>query len=220
MPSRDQQSFGYRQNRDSAAVPARSWVGSQQDAEAQEMTVSQTFGRCGVAAVACALACVAVPAPAGAVGPRPRGAHLTGAQRSTLVDATRRFRDVRQAVRAGYLPTEDCVPGMGFHYANPARSTDPRIDPVRPEILLYVAGPHGTVRLAGLEYFRPDADGDLRTDRDRPDLFGQRFDGPMLGHPVPVGAPLMPVHYDLHVWLYEHNPDGELATVNPRITCR
>lgn len=136
-----------------------------------------------------------------------------------LLNATRRFRDVRQAIAAGYVPTRDCVPGMGLHYSNPRLSEDPRIDPLRPEILLYWAGPHGSVRLAGLEYFRPDADGDLDTDRDRPYLLGHPFNGPMMGHPVPPGHPAMPVHYDLHVWLYENNPAGELTTENPRVRC-
>ncbi|AEV83842.1 hypothetical protein ACWT_2599 [Actinoplanes sp. SE50] len=157
--------------------------------------------------------------PAGPADPRPDGLRLTGAERSMLLAATRRFRDVREAVRAGYLPTDDCVPGMGLHYSNPALAADPRIDPEHPEILLYVRGDHGRVHLAGLEYYRPDADGDLRTDGDRPALFGHRFNGPMLGHPVPVGAPPMPVHYDLHVWLYTRNPAGELTTDNPVITC-
>ncbi|WIM99110.1 hypothetical protein ACTOB_002749 [Actinoplanes oblitus] len=143
---------------------------------------------------------------------RPRPQHLTDAQRKMLLDATHRFRDVRQAVKAGYVPTEDCVPGMGLHYANPARVAAAHVDPAKPPILLYLPGKHGKLQLTGLEYFHADADGDLRTDGDRPDLFGHPFDGPMEGHP-------MPVHYDMHVWLYLPNPEGELTTLNPKITC-
>ncbi|GAA4602822.1 hypothetical protein BJY16_004383 [Actinoplanes octamycinicus] len=158
--------------------------------------------------------------PTGApASPRPRPQHLTDAQRKLLIDATHRFRDVRKAIKAGYLPTEDCVPGMGLHYANPARTSATRIDPAKPPILLYALDKHGKPQLTGLEYFHPDADGDLHTDRDRPNLFGHPFDGPMEGHHVPPGAPPMPVHYDLHVWLYLQNPNGELATLNPKITC-
>jgi len=29
----------------------------------------------------------------------------------------------------------------------------------------------------------------------------------------------MPVHYDLHVWLYQSNPSGELTSDNPKATC-
>jgi hypothetical protein len=36
----------------------------------------------------------------------------------------------------------------------------------------------------------------------------------MLGH-----EPGMPVHYDLHVWLYQANPDGVFASWNPSVSC-
>ena len=77
----------------------------------------------------------------------------------------------------------------------------------------------GSVRLGALEYFRADADGNLKTAEDRPTLFGHPFDGPMAGHPMPPGQPSMPVHYDLHVWLYQTNPSGELKSDNPKVNC-
>lgn len=157
--------------------------------------------------LAVALAATLVPAPAPAV--------LTNAQRTVLTEATRQFRDSRAALAAGYQRAHDCVPGMGYHWAHPARSADTVIDPVLPEVLLY----DKRGRLLGIEYFKADADGNLKTDPDRPTLFGNPFDGPMAGHEVPPGHPPMPVHYDLHVWLYEPNPAGELATLNPRVTC-
>jgi len=36
----------------------------------------------------------------------------------------------------------------------------------------------------------------------------------MFGH-----EPGMPFHYDLHVWLYRHNPAGLSAMWNPRVDC-
>ncbi|SDS95457.1 hypothetical protein [Actinoplanes derwentensis] len=150
--------------------------------------------------------------PAPAAPPAPA---LTAAQRTVLTEATRQFRDVTKALAAGYLKTDACVPGMGYHYAHPAYSADTNIDPARPEVLLY----DRHARLLGLEYFKADTDGDLKTDPDRPTLFGNRFDGPMTGHEVPHGHPPMPVHYDLHVWLYQTNPAGGLATTNPKVTC-
>jgi len=170
-------------------------------------------------ATACAgVAVTAVTGPALAQTPHHR-AHLTSHQRAVLLDATRRFRDVRRAIAAGYQPTRDCVPGMGFHYAKPALAGDTNIDPVRPDILVYRRVAGGAVRLSALEYFRADADGDIATAGDRPTLFGHPFDGPMAGHPLPPGQPAMPVHYDLHVWLYQANPRGELVAENPRVTC-
>jgi hypothetical protein len=184
---------------------------------------SERWSRRVAALLAGACAVAAVTVPAGAAPARtPRPPHdtprLTGAQRAVLLEATRRFRDVKQAIEAGYLPTRDCVPGMGFHYVKPALAGDTNIDPTLPEVLVYTAA-GGTVRLAALEYFRADADQNLKTDEDRPTLFGHPFNGPMPGHPLPPGQPPMPTHYDLHVWLYQHNPTGELATTNPGVDC-
>ena len=71
-----------------------------------------------------------------------------------------------------------------------------------------------TRRLVAIEYVKNDADGDLGTDDDRPSLFGEPFDGPMEGH-----EPGQPVHYDLHAWVWRHNPAGELAQFNPEVGC-
>lgn len=49
----------------------------------------------------------------------------------------------------------------------------------------------------------------------RPSVFETiPFDGPMLGHEQG-----MPVHSDLHVWLYKHNPAGMLEPWNPAVSC-
>ena len=29
----------------------------------------------------------------------------------------------------------------------------------------------------------------------------------------------MPIHYDLHAWLYERNADGRFTMFNPRVKC-
>ena len=29
----------------------------------------------------------------------------------------------------------------------------------------------------------------------------------------------MPIHYELHVWLYRHDPAGRFAMWNPRVHC-
>jgi hypothetical protein len=183
------------------------------------MAVSPALWRRQLAAALVAT-CASLGAGGGSAHARtPDTPGLTSAQRAVLLEATIRFRDVRRAVAAGYRPTRDCVPGMGFHYANPALAGDTNIDPTLPEILVYTAAPGGGVRLAALEYFKADADGNLKTAEDRPTLFGHPFDGPMAGHPVPAGQPPMPVHYDLHVWLYRTNPKGELTAQNPEVDC-
>lgn len=136
-----------------------------------------------------------------------------------LKAATARYHSFAQAERDGYtVAGEPCVaapPGtMGIHAVNPALLADPAIDPLRPEILLYVPKQNGKLKLVGVEYLKFDADGNLATDDDRPSLFGQPFDGPMAGH-----TPTMPVHYDLHVWVWKDNPSGLFAMFNPSLSC-
>jgi hypothetical protein len=178
-----------------------------------------------------AVIAVAVTALAGiAIGPPSASAHdsvaenpaleLSKAQQKTIRKATKKFRDVDAALAAGYVPTEECVAlpdgggGMGFHYVNPGYLMDGVIDPTKPEILLYHVDDDDELKLGGVEYFAADADQDLTTDADRPDLYGKPFDGPMPGH-----GPDMPVHYDLHVWLYTDNPAGTLAPWNTEVSC-
>jgi hypothetical protein len=128
--------------------------------------------------------------------------------------ASARFHSVVQAERAGYVRESPCIPGEGFHYGHPSLLGDSVLDPKRPELLLYELKPNVELRLVGVEYFKADADQDLSTVEDRPSLFGQAFDGPMLGH-----FPGQPSHYELHVWLWERNPNGIFALPNPNVDC-
>lgn len=133
--------------------------------------------------------------------------------------ATRAFRDVRAARAAGYEAAGPCASdpkygGMGIHYGNPELLADGELDITKPEVLVYQPARNGRLRLGAVEYFQVDADQHLATQEDRPSLFELPFDGPMLGH-----DPEMPIHYDLHVWLYRHNPAGMFAAFNPLVRC-
>lgn len=169
-------------------------------------------------AIGVTLACALVPAGL-AIAHGDSHTGLSGAQRTVIREATQQFRDVDVAIAAGYVPTDACVAlpdgsaGMGYHYVNPALVGDTLIDPTLPEMLVYVDD-GGSRKLAAVEYFAADADQDLATADDRPTLMGHPFDGPMTGH-----EPGMPVHYDLHVWLYQRNPAGELSAWNPAVSC-
>jgi hypothetical protein len=102
---------------------------------------------------------------------------------------------------------------MGVHFVNNALATRPP-NPLKPAVLVYAPLAGGGFQLVAAEYFQPDADQNVKTDGDRPTLFGRAFDGPMLGH-----SPGMPIHYDLHVWLWKHNPSGMFAPWNPDVSC-
>lgn len=126
------------------------------------------------------------------------------------------YHDVRRAIAAGYTPTKECVPGMGYHYVN-FSLFGKKTNPLKPVALIYAPTRSGQLRLVAVEYFEIDADQNLTTHNSpRPELFGRYFDGPMEGH-GPPGA--MPRHYDLHAWIWSHNPNGSLEPMNPRIQC-
>lgn len=140
-----------------------------------------------------------------------------GQQLAALKKSLSPFHDVRVAEAAGFIAVSGCEVsdegGMGVHYLHPARAVQTP-DATKPSILLYEPTADGSMRLLGAEWFQADADQDLHTDADRPTLFGQPFNGPMPGH-----NPMMPVHYDLHVWLFDSNPDGVFAPWNPSVDC-
>ena len=125
------------------------------------------------------------------------------------------YQDPVKAVHDGYFSTLGCVEypsgTMGVHFLNPAL-LGPEPDPMKPALLLYE--PVGEkLQLVAVEWLIPLATG-IKT---HPQLFGRPFDGPMEGH-----EPLLPLalhHYDLHVWLFKHNPLGMFAPVNPDVKC-
>ncbi|MBA2565823.1 MAG: hypothetical protein H0V09_10435 [Gemmatimonadetes bacterium] len=130
-------------------------------------------------------------------------------------DALARYQDPIVAVRDGYFSTLACVEypdgGMGVHFLNMA-TLGPTVDPSKPNVLIYQ--PVGNkLRLAAAEWFVPLASGV----KERPQIFGQPFDGPMAGHEPVQPAELH--HYDLHVWLWKSNPAGVFHSTNPDLKC-
>ena len=141
-------------------------------------------------------------------------------------DALDKYKDPVAAVHDGYFSTLGCVwypkpgapgqvpypaGGMGVHFFNGGLLGKP-LDPLKPQVLVYE--PVGDkLQLVAAEWFVP-----LSAEvKERPQLFGKPFDGPMEGH-----HPLMPQglhHYDLHVWLWKDNPAGMFAPTNPNVRC-
>jgi hypothetical protein len=127
--------------------------------------------------------------------------------------ATAKYHQVSRAEADGYVRVSPCEehPGlgtMGFHYLHPELASDAVIDPTRPELLLYVPSRTG-LQLAAVEYF---VAADLAPEGAT--VLGRPLEGPMAGHTED-----MPVHYDLHVWLWKHNPAGMTAPWNPALSC-
>lgn len=131
--------------------------------------------------------------------------------------ATAQYHNEATAIADGYQRVDFCVQSpdgvMGYHYLNHELFNAP-LDVRKPAGLIYQPGPDGKRKLVAVEYFQVDDDQNLGTDHDRPTLFGDAFDGPMPGH-----EPGMPVHYDQHVWVWQHNPAGMFAQWNPAGKC-
>jgi len=136
-----------------------------------------------------------------------------------------RYKDPVIAVREGYFSTVACVEytkgapghmqyapgGMGVHFIN-LQQISPTLDPAKPQVLIYQ--PVGDrLELAAAEWFMPTTVAGAKA----PTIFGQALQGPMEGH-----EPLQPKgmhHYDLHVWLWKHNPAGTFSATNPDVKC-
>lgn len=184
------------------------------------MTESRTTGRTSGRVVALtvlgavAAGAVTLGTAGTATGHEVPGASAGRQELAEVRAATARFHDVAVAEAEGYVPVSHCeqLPGagaMGVHYLNPSLAGDADVDPTRPELLLYL--PKGDrLRLVGVEWFVPEA----AAGGTRPEVLGVPFDGPMAGH-----APGMPSHYDLHAWIWSHNPDGTFAAWNPALSC-
>lgn len=157
-------------------------------------------------------------------GGPPTGPDPLEADLAQVANATVRYQDLSAALADGFIQASPCeaVAGqgaMGMHYVNPAR-VDGRIVLTEPELLLYIPE-GGAHRLVAVEYFMPVVQGGRPYFGDAPPatgpaptIFGRAMDGPMPGH-----TPTMPWHFDLHVWVFRHNPAGWFAQYNPDLRC-
>jgi hypothetical protein len=128
--------------------------------------------------------------------------------------ATARYHRVEVAVAAGYDLVEGLdhcfdnpgVGGMGFHYIN--QGLDLKLNPLRPEAMVYVPGPNEKLKLGAVEYIVPAADWDAVGHTEPPSV---------LGHHLHLNQDLGV--YVLHVWLWQRNPAGMFEDWNPNVSC-
>ncbi len=113
--------------------------------------------------------------------------------------ATAKYLDVSVAEADGYVSRLHCVENMGVHYVNSSLQGNFEVDPLTPQVLLYIPTKNGKMRLLGAEYTQAITDPD--DPRESPILFGQKF------------------HVSLHVYLWEGNPDGIFEEYNPNVSC-
>lgn len=143
-------------------------------------------------------------------------------QLQTLVDvvreATAPFVDPEAAIAAGYVPKPFCVSGpnqgaMGVHFVNPTLVPDGKLDPQRPETLVYESK-DGLLRLVAAEYVVFKADWEAQGNKQTPMVLGQLMN--FIAAPNRFG---FPDFYELHVWAWKNNPFGMFVDWNPHVSC-
>jgi hypothetical protein len=138
--------------------------------------------------------------------------------------ATAPYRQLDAAKADGYGLLRDAqgiacidnpgVGGMGVHYANNDLVGDAALNAATPEALVYEPRGRGRLRLAAVEYVVFQDQWDAAHDSP-PRLFGRRF--MLIPSPNRYG---LPAFYELHAWLWKHNPRGMFDDWNPRVSCR
>lgn len=142
------------------------------------------------------------------------------AQRQLLASirqATAVYHRVDAAIADGYVPASPCeaMPGqgIGIHYRK-ASLVDPVVDPCRPELLVYEPRLGGDLTLVAVAFVVPAAAWDP-THSGPPMLGDQVFEDKRVPDWT---SPPFPT-YELHVWVWKHNPNGMYATTNPLVSC-
>lgn len=158
--------------------------------------------------------------------------------------ATEKYKDVKAAIADGYArdPMDECVTAasigyppksgaMGIHYGRDdllgiKGPPNPRVDGSgthtdfnKPAILLYEPQADGSLKLVAVENLVFEKAWNA-THKSPPTFHGVPYnrmaDNPAT--PVDEGHMFMP-HFDRHVWLYRHNPNGIFAQFNPNVSC-
>ena len=120
-------------------------------------------------------------------------------------DVAAKYLDVDAAVADGYVDIGLFVPNMGWHYMKESL-VDAKFEWTRPELLVYADDPcgGGKRRLVAVEYAVP-----LALSKHAPLGFVGKADQWDANQQFQL--------WTLHAWVYEFNPDGVFAPMNPRV---
>jgi hypothetical protein len=163
------------------------------------------------------LAALAVPVVAH------NGTHTDGKHRdlAKLRAATAKFHRIGAVERAGYqlgyiepFLLDGCIAhptdgAMGYHYFNHDMIHDTKLDPRRPEGIVYAPKRNGKLRLAAVEWIVPKDLWEAEGNTEPPTVLGQELHilNPALGW------------YILHAWVWMYNPSGVFSDWNPKVVC-
>jgi len=116
--------------------------------------------------------------------------------------------------RNGVTCIDNPAGAMGIHFVNGARVGDATENAAAPEAVIYEPTADGRLRLVAVEYVVTKANWEAAGNTGRPRLFNQDFEL------VPAGNRYdLPDFYELHAWIWKHNPTGMNQDWNPNVTC-
>lgn len=142
---------------------------------------------------------------------------------SPLVDkvrkATAKYRDINVMFsEGGWAPATPCVSGpnsgaMGVHFVKDGRVGDGILRADQPEALIYEPLRNGAMRLVGVEFI------ELKDVWDSLAGGQPTLEGHLLNLVTGPNRYTLPAFYELHVWAWEDNPDGNFADWNTEVNC-
>lgn len=175
---------------------------------------------CAAAATAAAMPSHALPITAGAAPQVASGFRAPTLLVDEVRGATDRYRDINVAIAEGWVQATPCVSGpdfgaMGVHFVLPSRLNDAILNAEQPEALIYEPLSNGTFRLVGVEFIvLASVWADHNPGGSPPSLNGNLLN--LVAAPNRFG---LPDFYELHVWAWEHNPNGSFADWNTAVSC-
>ena len=136
----------------------------------------------------------------------------------TVREATKQYVDINNATADGYGQFLGCVSGsdhgaMGIHYIN-FNLVNGTIDAKHPQALIYEPT-NGKMKLVGVEFIVDQATWLKNNNNVPPVLEGQTF--LLIDAPNRYGVPAP--FFELHVWAWRDNPQGDYVDWNNHVTC-
>jgi hypothetical protein len=142
-----------------------------------------------------------------------------GRDLATVRRSTAKYHRFELTMKEGWVDPFGCIESagqgaMGFHYLNLARF-DGQLDLSQPEALVYEQGPEGQMKLVAVEFIIPATEW---SESEPPELLGQTLQYKTTVGPYGPDDGVDP-YYELHVWVWRHNPNGIFADWNPNVSC-
>lgn len=138
---------------------------------------------------------------------------------ATIRRATAKYHDLDVALADGYEILFDCTVNpndptvaMGQHYINGSLAADDVLDLEKPEVLMYEPQDDGSMKLVSVEFAIFE---DAWSGSGTPGFLGQT-----MARKTAVGVHEVPPFYEVHAWVWSHNPNGVFADWNPNVTCQ